>query len=137
ILKGDVLDAVGAEYRKLANVLIELPYIPGVPRIGAIAVTELVAANRIGRRHDDPGCCVEHRRALRQIHRSQQLADPEKYTTRIGPHDPDDCPPGSRDVGGNYEAFSLQLRHALLDLVRRVLSAGNAIKARSCDDDRT
>jgi hypothetical protein len=31
ILKWDVLDAVAAEYRKLANVLIELSHIPGVP----------------------------------------------------------------------------------------------------------
>ena len=137
VLERDVLDAVGAEQGELADVLLELPIIPGVPGIGAVPVSELVAADRIGRRarrawHLTLRVAGPHG----HLHRPcGELADAEQDAPRVGPDDPDHRLLGAGCVDGEDEAFRLQTGRLRPEIRRRGLAPGKVARPRGRHDD--
>ena len=136
VLEGDVLDAVGAEQGELADVLIELLLVPGVPAIGAVPISELVAADRVGRGGRQARPLVEGRRPPGHLQRPQELADPEQDAPRVGPDDPDYRLIGPGGVDGEDEAFRLQAGRLLPEVRGRRLDPGQVVRPRGRQDDR-
>ena len=75
VLERDVLNAVDAEQRELADVLLELRDGPGVPGVRGRTIPELVAADRVRRRAGDVERRVELERALGPSDLSQEMPD--------------------------------------------------------------
>ena len=63
----NAFDAVVAEQRELTNVLIELPIVPSVVRVGLLSISELVAADGISRGGRDLEVARDRRAPVDQL----------------------------------------------------------------------
>ena len=89
VLKRNPLDAVRAEQRQLANVLLKLFVVPTVVGICRVPITELVTANRVRRGRGEVDSGGNARFASGPIQLAQQLAHAEKRAARIRSLNPD------------------------------------------------
>ena len=108
VLVRNAFDAVVAEQRQLADVLIELPIVPAVVRVGLLAVSELVTANGVARRGRDVEIAGDGSRGRRPSAR-RAAARRRRTACRAGRHRGSrrSCAPATRHR--HAVAFRLQL----------------------------
>ena len=92
IVKRDVLDAVGAKKRQFSQVFFILIHGPGVPGVGSITVSDLMASDGVFRGGGNFILFVKEKFSMGEFSGFQQLPDGEDRSTLVCSDQPQDLP---------------------------------------------
>ena len=130
VLQRDVLDAVGAKQRQLADVAIVARLVPGIVGVRVLPVAELMSAYRVSRRRHDSkawrGCREALRRTVRATSAAHGATGPHRRARRARRSRAPIRPRGPRPRHRHPEALGARRRTAVRRQRRRAAPGSGA-----------